>query len=410
MPGLLYFYSPRWSSIVTPAGRFDAQWNQGTITPLQGAVGTFTRSTAANYWDDTQLRTAAASNVARFDHPIDDAMRGVLIERAVTNYVSNPRTFTAASWEKRNCTLGALSTDTAGTNTAQVVVGGNSTTLAPGLRQTLAANAISSSDDTVTFCANVRKDNWQYVYVAVRAEDGAEGVVIYNLDMDLPRSINAASGLVTKYGCKFKGNDYYELKVTFKTRGNAASQQLFVQIGPARNETQHVFSDGSGLNKRLIISEAWLTKSDYPLYYVDSFKAADTLTYPVAGNFSRINYQMILSVFHKHVPHGTAERYLFAMGELSIRMTDTAIRAYVSPVDYIEYNNGLTDGGMYNIGLDHRSGAGLQLWVNRTMYDSNATNAFTRELSLGATAYVGSDWFGANQADCIYSSLRVEPV
>jgi hypothetical protein len=66
---------------------------------------TFTRASAATYFDSAGVLQTAGTNVARFDHnPITLAARGLLIEEARTNLVRWNRDLTNALWTKTNCT------------------------------------------------------------------------------------------------------------------------------------------------------------------------------------------------------------------------------------------------------------------------------------------------------------------
>lgn len=242
---------------------------------------TFSRPSAATYFDRNGILRTAASGVPRFDFdPITGACKGLLIEEQRTNLLTYSEQFDDAAWGKNRSSITAnAATAPDGTLSADRLV--EDTTSGSHNVSRLGFSFTASATYTGSFYAKPAGRN----FVTLRTSGLAFGasLLYFNLTTGAV-TVNAAGG-VTASSATYVGNGWYRCVATFTATSTTIDNLIF----DAAQDTSTFVYTGDGVSG-LFIWGAQLEAGAFPTSYIKTEAAQVTRAADVAtmtgANFS----------------------------------------------------------------------------------------------------------------------------
>jgi len=230
-------------------------------TTLDGRI-TFTRASTATYFDATGTMQTAASGAPRFDNdPVSHQARGLLMEEARTNQSLNSGDFSAASWNKINCTLSAAVAAPDGSTTARGLIG-NSGQL--GWVQVANTPAAGSAITISVFAKAGSATQTQIIMPTAWWADATNRACMYNLIGN--GSTASLVGGTASASITYVGNGWYRCVLTATPDTSASGAYL-----PWRTTT-----NGDGVTTQIYGWGAQFEVGAFPTSYIPTSGATAT--------------------------------------------------------------------------------------------------------------------------------------
>lgn len=239
-------------------------------------IATFTRASAAVYFDSAGVLRSAAVDIPRIEYdPVTLAVRGLLIEGARTNYLLRSQEF-GTSWSVARSSVSAdavVAPD--GTTTADKLVEDSTAAQTHYLSQTYTK---TSSSEVQTYCLSVFARAGERPKIRLQAQ-GTSGsansaYAIFDLSAGTASAVTVAgqydNSLATIQNC---GNGWYRCALDFRI--NNDGQASTAAILYALNAAGSVSYDGDGTSG-LYLWGAQLEKGNYATSYIATTTASAT--------------------------------------------------------------------------------------------------------------------------------------
>lgn len=249
---------------------------------------TFSRPSAATYFDRNGILRTAASGVPRFDFdPITGACKGLLIEEQRTNLLIYSEQFDNAAWGKSNATVSAnAATAPDGTLTADKLVENKST---GQHRVTRTVSGTSNSTPyTVSFYAKASERTRVYVGVVESPTFSRQGNAVFDISTGTVVSASSGSNGATGGAATILalGNGWYRCSYTLTLGGADTSIFTDINIVTGTNIISYTGDGTSGI----YIWSAQLEAGSFPTSYIKAEASQVTRAADVAAmtgaNFS----------------------------------------------------------------------------------------------------------------------------
>ena len=263
------FIAPVLSQFYPPALSLD--FLGSATTDIAGV--TFTRSSAATYFNSSGVLSTAGSNAPRFDYdPVTLAAKGLLIEESRTNLVSYSEDIDNAFWNKFGTTVSANATAAPnGTTTADKIIEDTSN----GGHQF--AKGMGTIVGTYTISAYVKAAGRYKGYLQFYST-GGNANIFFNLQAG---TIVSGSGTMTAVG-----NGWY--RVTATATFTSAVATIYCVIQRDDSATSYTGDGTSGLHVWGLQLEAGAFATSYiPTTSGSAARSADVATMPTAGWYNQ---------------------------------------------------------------------------------------------------------------------------
>lgn len=249
---------------------------------------TFSRPSAATYFDRYGILRTAASGVPRFDFdPITGACKGLLIEGQCTNLLIYSEQFDNAAWGKSNATVSAnAATAPDGTLTADKLVE-NTSTGQHRVTRTVSGTS-NSTPYTVSFYAKASERTRVYVGMAESPTSIRQGNAFFDLSTGTVVSASGGSNGATGGAATILalGDGWYRCSYTLTLGGADTSIFADINIVTGTNTISYTGDGTSGI----YTWGAQLETGSFPTSYIKTEASQATRSADVAAmtgaNFS----------------------------------------------------------------------------------------------------------------------------
>ncbi len=246
---------------------------------------TFSRGSAATYFDRTGTLQAASSSAARFDYdPTTLAAKGLLIEEQRTNLLTYSEAFDNAAWTKTRASITANATTAPdGTTTADKLVE-DSTASATHL----AASASVSLNSGVVYAYSIyaKAAERTFLRLQVGIGGGAYGALVTACFFDLVNGTVGAASDSAVGSIQAIGNGWYRCSMQAPATTASSSADLRAKISSSGSSDSYTGDGASGL----YLWGAQVEAGAFPTSYIPTTTAAATRLADVAtmtgSNFS----------------------------------------------------------------------------------------------------------------------------
>jgi hypothetical protein len=247
-----------------------------TLDNGTGPAITFTRASDATFFDASGTLQTAANDTPRFDHdPATGASRGLLIEEARTNSITNSADLSNASWVKTSVSVTA-NTDVApdGTTSADTVE--DTTTGSTDNLITAAVSGAAANSQTWTWSFFIKKTTSAANYPAARLLfSGATAIQSAAVIDTNSGTITATGGSVLSFTASVQNaGNYWRVSCT-GTNSATGNTNVSGRIHPAYNldgtDTQDANATGS-----IVVWGGQLEQGAFPTSYIPTTTAAAT--------------------------------------------------------------------------------------------------------------------------------------
>ncbi len=326
---------------------------------LTAAGGTYTRASAATYFDVTGIMQTAGSNTPRFDYdPVTHAAKGLLLEEARTNLLQRSAAFDNAAWlTNGRATItanAALAPD--GTLSAELLTEDSTATQTHGIYTNVGSGITAGQNYTYSVYAKnasgSRQLNLQIVNTggAWAASPGA----FFNISTGTVGNVTAGSSSSITH----VGNGWYRCVLTSPAATATVASVGAKQIYLASGNTQVFSGDGAS---GLYIWGAQLEVGSFPTSYIATAGATvtrprDSLTIPT-GAWHNANQGTIYGDFIWESAAGTAYPMLMRFDDgTSTNRWNFFFNQNVSRIGFDGYTGGVGQGSQ-SVGGVATSGA-----------------------------------------------------
>lgn len=246
---------------------------------------TFTRASAATYFDSNGALQMAAVNAPRFDYdPVTKAARGLLIEGAVTNMLLRSEEFDHSTWAKSNATVTANATaNPLGGVTADTLVEA-ATSTEHGVTQAFSP-AITTQYTLSVFAKAGARSRIRLGFSSAGNWANGARFCTFNLATGL---IVAAPAAPSSASITTLPNGWYRVSLTATSGATTAASNTQIHLDDGT--TTNYLGDGTS---GLFIWGAMLEQAATPSSYTPGTRAADVATLPAGSWFNAAEGTML---------------------------------------------------------------------------------------------------------------------